>query len=249
MACLAQVKLHGNARALGVLLADGAQDGRVLVGHALRALARTGARQAQGQAHEAADRLVYGFQHAEVEIVSAGLGDAGVESQVGLWRDAAMLQLLDEGGMRLADLVQLLVGAPQGRQAGRIALQRHAHFLGAQVGPDVLHVAERLQARRGLVADECAQPLVRRHQSVGAQAQQGFAHHRPRHAEFLADFVLGRQFVAHVQAPRGDLVEDLPVQLVGQPHALAPLQVQGDAAVGVDGGGLGGLLLAGHGHS
>src|SRR5690606_1647647 len=169
---LAQVELHGHARPFAVLFADGAEDGRMLVGHPLGPLARARARQAQRQPHEAADRFVDGFEHAQVIVVAGGLRDAGMKGQVRLGRNMAVLERLDERRVRVGDLAQFVVGAPQRRQARRIALERDPDFLCAQIRAYVLHVAEGLQARRGLVADERAEALVGRDQAVGAQPQQ-----------------------------------------------------------------------------
>src|SRR5690606_32860868 len=72
MARLPQVKLHGHPGPFAVLFTDGAQDRRMLVRHALGALSRTGARQAERQAHETADGFVNGFQHAQVIVVAGG---------------------------------------------------------------------------------------------------------------------------------------------------------------------------------
>ena len=65
---------------------------------------------------------------------------------------------------------------------------------------------------------------MRRDQPVGAQAQQRLAHHRPRNAVAFGDFVLGRQLVADAEIARDELFEDLAVELVRQPHAMATLQ-------------------------
>ncbi|MOA24337.1 hypothetical protein D3C78_1450100 [compost metagenome] len=135
--------------------------------------------------------------------------------------------------MRVGDFLELFVGAAQCRQPRGIALQGDANLLCTQIRADVLHIVERFQARRGLMADERAQALMRGDQAIRAQAQQRLAHHWPRHAEALRDLVLGRQLVAHVQAARHDLFKDLPVDLVRQPHPVSPFQHMGTGCVGL----------------
>ena len=149
-----------------------------------------------------------------------------MEGQVGLGLQAAAAHAVGEGLVGVEHRRQLLVGMAVGGQPGGVAFERDAHLLAAQVGGDVLRLGQRADARRRLVADEGAEALVRGDQAVGAQPQQRLAHHRARDAEALGDVHLRRQLLADLQAAGGDLLEDLAVQLVGEPPPLAGREQQ-----------------------
>ncbi|KAG1221832.1 hypothetical protein G6F68_020814 [Rhizopus microsporus] len=85
------------------------------------------------------------------------------------------------------------------------------------------------------MADKRAQALMRRDQAIGAQAQQGLAHDRARYAEAFRDLVFGGQLVAHVQSAGHDLLENLPVDLIRQPHPVPAFEQGRTRRVGLDG--------------
>ena len=144
--CLVEVKLHRHTGAVTVAGANGFDNRGVLLQHLLCTPRGAGAREADGQPHEAGHRFVRAVEHTDEKLVVGGIGNGAMKGEVFLGVDAALVSAGGETGVGFVDDAQLRVAVAQRSQTCGFAFERDADFLSAQILGDVIGRRERLQA-------------------------------------------------------------------------------------------------------
>ena len=145
-------------------------------------------------------------------------GDAMVEGDILGHRELTVGDGRVDRLQRRADGLDVGARRPLGGEPRRLHLDRDPELDQRQHFLDRTEAA-RLDAERArlrVVGDEGANPLARRHQSLGAQRRDRLAHHRAAHAEGGDHLLLGRQPRAGRERAAGDVGADALHDLMRQ---------------------------------
>jgi hypothetical protein len=185
-------------------------------------LGRARAGDRERDAHEVAQGHLGVLEGGSEEVVAGRVEDREVEGAVLLGIEAAALDEAREFVVTADDLGEGLVGVTLGGEGGGLALDAEAELLIAQEPRDVGQACDVGEIVRGAAEDVGAAPAARLDEAVDAEMRDRLAHDRAGDAEAPGEVVLAGQTVAGREGPAEDLVEDPPVDLVGEARRSCP---------------------------